>query len=140
MALAGEFKHTLDAKGRLFIPSKLRDELGSVFYVTISMEKCLYAYSLESWEALSAKVDAMPSVQQRRMRPVFANAAKCEADSQGRILLPQFLRDFADLKRDVAVIGCNKHAELWDAERWAEVSLKETTPENMAAVMEELNF
>ena len=140
VTMTGEYRHTLDAKGRLFIPSKLRDELGSVFFVTVSMDKCLSAYSAESWKVFSDKVDAMPYVKQRKMRPLFAYAAKCEVDSQGRILLPQNLRDFAGLNKDVAVVGCNNHAEFWDAARWTELGVTETTPENIAAVMEELEF
>ena len=138
--MTGEYQHTLDSKGRLFIPAKLREELGDVFYITLSMDKCLSAYSAESWQTFSDKVDAMPYVKQRKMRPLFAYAARCELDSQGRILLPQNLRDFAELTKDVTVVGCNNHAEFWDAVRWAELGAVETTPENIAAVMEELEF
>ena len=114
--MTGEYQHSLDNKGRLFIPAKLRDELGDVFYVTLSMDRCLSAYSSENWKALSDK------------------------DSQGRTLIPQNLRDFAGLKQKVTVIGCNNHAELWDSEAWSDVFAQETTPENIAAVMEELEF
>ena len=138
--MTGEFQHNLDAKGRLFIPARLRDELGDVFYVTISMEKCLSAYSGESWQNLSDKVSAMPYVKQRMVRPLFAHAAKCELDKQGRILLPQSLRDFAGLDKHVTVVGCNNHAEFWDSDAWNDVNAIETTPENIAAVMEELDF
>ena len=138
--MTGANQHTLDAKGRLFIPAKLRDELGSVFYVTLSMDKCLCAYSAESWKAFSDKVDAMPYVKQRKMRPLFAFAAKCELDSQGRILLPQNLRDFAGLTRDVTVVGNNNHAEFWDTDSWNEINAIEILPENILAVMEEFDF
>ena len=138
--MTGEFQHNLDAKGRLFIPARLRDELGDVFYVTISMEKCLSAYSGESWQNLSDKVSAMPYVKQRMVRPLFAHAAKCELDKQGRILLPQNLRDFAGLDKNVTVVGCNNHAEFWDSDAWNAVNAIETTPENIATVMEELDF
>lgn len=138
--MTGEYEHTLDAKGRLFIPARLRDELGGVFYLTLSMDKCLSAYSAESWKAFSDKVNAMPYVKQRKMRPLFAYAARCELDGQGRILIPQKLREFADLTKNVTIVGCNNHAELWDSNRWREVHEKETTPENIAAVMEELEF
>ena len=138
--MTGEYQHTLDSKGRLFIPARLRDELGGIFYVTLSMDKCLSAYSAESWQAFSDKVNAMPYVKQRKMRPLFAYAAKCELDSQGRILLPQNLRDFAGLTKNVTIVGCNNHAELWDSESWNAVYALETTPENIAAVMEELEF
>ena len=138
--MTGEYQHTLDAKGRLAVPSRLREELGTVFYVTLSMERCLNAYSSESWQRFSERVDAMPFVQQRKMRPLFAFAARCETDAQGRILLPQRLREYAALTKDVTVVGCGNHAELWDAARWEEQHLLEMTPENIAAVMEELRF
>lgn len=138
--MTGEYQHTLDSKGRLSIPARLREDLGNIFFVTLSMDKCLSAYSSESWEALTEKVNAMPYVKQRKMRPLFAYAAKCEVDAQGRILIPQNLRDFAGLTKNVAVVGCNNHAEFWDSDSWSAVNVIETTPENIAAVMEELEF
>lgn len=138
--MTGEYQHTLDSKGRLSIPARLREELGNVFFVTLSMDKCLSAYSAESWQSFSDKVDSMPYVKQRKMRPLFAYAAKCELDAQGRILLPQNLRDYAALTKNVAVVGCNNHAEFWDSDSWSAVNVIETTPENIATVMEELEF
>lgn len=138
--MTGEYQHSLDNKGRLFIPAKLRDELGDVFFVTLSMDRCLCAYSSANWQALSDKVNAMPYIKQRKMRPLFAHAARCELDSQGRALIPQNLRGFAGLTKNVAVIGCNNHAELWDSDAWNAVYVAETSPENIAAVMEELEF
>ena len=138
--MTGEYQHSLDSKGRLFMPAKLREELGSVFFITISMDRCLCAYSSESWDALSEKVNSMPYVKQRRMRPLFARAARCELDSQGRVLIPQSLRDYAGFTKNVTVVGCNNHAELWDSDAWQSVFEQETTPENIAAVMEELEF
>lgn len=99
--MTGIYQHTLDAKGRLFIPAKLREELGDTFYVTISSEKCLSAYSTDNWKVMSDKVNAMPYVKQKKMRPLFAFAARCELDGQGRILLPQNLRGFAGLSKSV---------------------------------------
>ena len=138
--MTGEYRHTLDSKGRLFIPAKLRDELGDVFFLTLSMDRCLCAYSAENWQALSDKVSAMPYVKQRKMRPLFAHAARCELDGQGRALIPQNLREFAGLEKNVTVVGCNNHAELWNSESWSQIYAEETTPENIAAVMEELDF
>ena len=138
--MTGEFQHNLDAKGRLFVPVRMREELGDVFYVTISMERCLCAYSGESWRNISDKVNVMPNVKQRMMRPLFANAARCELDKQGRVLLPQNLREYAGLDKNVTVVGCNNHAEFWDSDAWEAVNTVETTPENIAAVMEELVF
>ncbi len=140
ISMTGEYQHSLDNKGRIFIPAKLRDELGEVFFVTLSMDRCLCAYSSENWKSLSEKVSAMPYVKQRKMRPLFAHAARCELDAQGRALIPMSLREYAGLEKNVTVVGCNNHAELWDSEAWKSVYAEETTPENIAAVMEELEF
>ena len=138
--LTGEYRHSIDSKGRLFIPSKLRDELGNVFYITLSMDKCLSVYSAENWQEFSNKVNAMSYVRQRKMRPLFAYAAKCELDNQGRTLIPTHLREYANLSKNVAVVGCNNHAEIWDEENWVKLSENEIKPENIASVMDELEF
>lgn len=138
--MTGEYRHTLDSKGRLFVPARLRDELGEVFYVTVSMEKCLSAYSSESWDAFSGKVSSMPYVKRIKMRPLFSNAARCELDAQGRVLIPQKLRDYAGLEKSVTVVGSNDHAEFWDASAYEAVSAEETSPEKIARMMEELDF
>ena len=138
--MTGEYQHTVDSKGRMFIPSRLREDLGSVFYITLSMDRCLSAYSSESWQAFTDKVNEMPYVKQRKMRPLFAYAARMEMDAQGRVLIPQNLRDYAGLSKNVTVIGCNNHAEFWDSDEWMRCSAVEITPENIAAVMEELEF
>ncbi len=140
MSMTGEYRHSLDTKGRIFIPSKIREEIGDILYVTISMDRCLCAFSNEDWNALSEKVSAMPYVKQRRMRPLFAYAAKCELDAQGRALLPQHLRDYVGLNKNVTVVGCNNHIEFWDSDSWNAVFTEELTPENIASVMEELNI
>lgn len=138
--MTGVYQHSLDAKGRLFIPAKLREELGETFFVTLSMEKCLSAYSSESWDKFMEKIKAMSKVNQIKMRPLFAHAAKCELDAQGRILLPQALRDFAGLKKSVTVVGSGECAEFWDSDAWTSVDIIETTPENIAEVYKELDF
>jgi MraZ protein len=140
LGLTGEFQHNLDAKGRLFIPAKLKEGLGSVYFVTVSMDKCLSVYSSDSWERLSEKVSAMSYTQQRKIRPIFAVAARCELDAQGRILLPQNLRDFAGLTKGVTVIGANNHAEIWDTEAWNAKKSEEMSPEHIAEIFEELGF
>ena len=140
MSMTGEYNHILDTKGRIFIPSKLRESLGDSFYLTISADKCLNAYSADDWQILTDKVNAMSYIKQRKMRPLFSCAAKCDMDSQGRVLIPQNLRAYAGIKKDVTIIGCNNHAELWDSSSWVSVYKNETTVENLTAVMEELDF
>ena len=138
--MTGEYQHALDNKGRIFIPARLRDELGQAVYITLSMDRCLSVYSKENWDSLTEKVNALPYVRQRKMRPLFAYAVRCDLDAQGRVLLPQNLRDWAGLTKNVTVVGCNNHAELWDSDSWREVFEAETSPENIAAVLEELEF
>ena len=136
----GKYKHSVDPKGRLFVPSKLRDELGEAFYVTLGLDHCLSVYTEAGWQSILDKYNALPISQARKMRFLFANAAKCEPDSQGRILLPQKLRAYAGLDKDVVIIGVSNRAEIWNAERWAALEAEELNPENLAAVMEELGF
>lgn len=138
--MTGEYQHSMDAKGRLFIPASLRDELGDPIYVTISIERALAAYSEAAWREKEEKFNALPSAQARRIRPLFVNAAKCTLDAQGRILLPQKLRSYANLKKDVMVLGVCNHAEIWDKEAWLRVSEIEMDPESLEAAVDELNF
>ena len=138
--MTGEYRHSLDSKGRVFIPARLREELGDIFFITLSMDQCLSIYSNENWKIFTEKVNAMSYISQRKMRPLFAHAVKCELDAQGRVLIPQVLRDYAGLKKNVAVVGCNNHAEIWDSDKWSEINSLETSAEKIAAVLEELNF
>lgn len=138
--VTGQYQHTIDAKGRVFIPAKLREELGETFYVTMGMDSCLSVYSDASWARFTEKFESLPYTKTKAMRPLFANAAKCEPDSQGRILLPQKLRAYAQLDKDVVIIGVSNRAEIWNAERWAATEAEALDPENLAAVMEELGF
>jgi MraZ protein len=108
--------------------------------VTLSSEPCLSAYSSETWERMKEKVSAMNRIDQKKARPIFAHAAKCELDAQGRILLPQRLRDFANLVKDVTIIGIGNSVEIWDRDTWAAVDAAETTPENIEEVFAELDF
>ena len=138
--MIGQYQHSIDAKGRLFIPAKFREELGETFYITIGLDGCLSVYSDTKWAALEKKAEALPQTKFRNMRPLFANAAKCEPDSQGRILIPANLRQYAALEKEVVITGVSKCVELWSPERWAPIEEAGLTPENLAAVMEELDF
>lgn len=136
----GQYQHNIDAKGRLFIPAKFREELGDSFYVAIGLDGCLSVYSDTKWEDLMAKFHALPVSQATKMRAFFAKAAKCEPDAQGRILIPAHLRQYAALEREVIINGMSKCLELWNPERWAPIEDAGLDPENLAAAMEELGF
>ena len=138
--MTGTYEHSIDAKGRLFIPAKLREELGVSFYLAMGVDACLAIYPQSTWDRFTEKFASLPMSQSKAMRPLFANAAKCEPDAQGRIVLPQKLRAYAHLEKDVVVIGVSNRAEIWNAEKWAEIEAEELNPENLAAVMEELGF
>lgn len=138
--MIGQYIHNIDAKGRLFIPAKFREELGETFYVTIGLDGCLSVYSDAKWADLIEKFDALPIAAARRMRALFANAAKCEPDGQGRILIPAKLREYAALEKEVVINGMSKCVELWNPERWAPIEDTGLDPENLASAMEELGF
>ncbi len=138
-SVTGTYEHSVDAKGRLFLPAKLREDLGSVCYLTMGIDACLAIYPQESWGVFTEKFASLPMTQSRMMRPIFANAVKCEPDSQGRILLPARLRRYAGLQKDVVIIGVHNRAEIWDAGAW-HAGEDEMTPEKMAALMESLEF
>ena len=119
----GEFQHTLDAKGRIIVPSKFRDGLGFEFIVTKGLENCLFAYSMNEWREIEAKIKQLPFTDKdvrAFTRFFFAGAAACELDKQGRIVIPQNLRSYASLEKDVVVAGISNRVEIWDRQKWDE--------------------
>ena len=119
--MTGQYAHTIDAKGRLFIPAALRKELGQTFHITVGQDRCLSVYSDESWAAFMDKLKALSYNEVKKLRALFAYAADCEPDGQGRILIPAKLRGYAALEKDVVITGASKCVELWNPERWAAI-------------------
>jgi len=138
--VTGTYEHSIDAKGRLFIPAKLRAELGDSFYLAMGIDACLAIYPQSTWDRFTEKFSSLPMSQSRKMRTLFANAAKCELDAQGRIVIPQKLRKYANLEKDTVIIGVNDRAEIWAADTWKAQEEDDMTPEKMAAFMAELGF
>ena len=117
----GEYEHSVDAKGRLIMPAKLRDEIGDSFIVTKGLDGCLFAYSKNEWTAFEEKLSALPlsSKNARDFTRFFLSGAiECEIDKQGRFLITSNLRDFAGLEKDVVIIGVNTRIEIWSKEKW----------------------
>lgn len=138
--LIGEYQHSLDAKGRISFPSKLRESLGASFVVTKGLDNCLFVYRLEDWKELEEKTAQLPTSKARQIqRFLFAGAALVEPDKQGRVLLPQKLREHANLGDDVTIIGVSTRVEIWDTERWNALN-EELTSESIADAMDELGF
>ena len=136
----GRYDHAVDPKGRLFVPAKLRTELGEAFYVTLGLDHCLSVYTEAGWEKILEKFNSLPVTASSKMRFLFANAAKCEPDKQGRFLLPANLRKYAGIGDEVTFIGQGDRAEIWDTATYQKMEDEMLTPENLRAVMEELDF
>ena len=115
----GEYNHTIDAKGRIIIPSKFRDDLGDHFVVTLGLDGCLYLYPDEEWKNFVAGLKNLPGNREARQlqRYFMAGAADCEVDKQGRILIPNKLREHANLEKDVVFVGVLSKIEIWSKER-----------------------
>ena len=119
----GEYNHSIDAKGRMIVPAKFREQLGHEFVVTKGLDGCLFVYTSEEWHNIEEKFRniSMTSKDARKFsRFFFAGAASCELDKQGRILVPQTLREFAGLDKDVVLTGNLNRIEIWSKEKWSE--------------------
>ncbi len=118
----GTYEHGLDAKGRVIVPAKLRDDLGESFVVTLGLDGCLFAYPQNEWEGFIDKLNKLPGNKEGRklLRHFLANAAPCEVDKQGRTLIPAKLREYAGLEKDVVFVGVLAKIEIWSRERWEE--------------------
>ena len=119
--LLGEYNHNLDVKGRVSIPAKFREDLGEAFIVTKGLDNCLFVYSKKEWETFETKLKTLPLTNPNArnfIRFFFSGATECEIDKQGRINIPQNLRDYAGLSKEVYVIGVSTRVEIWDKEKW----------------------
>ncbi len=117
----GEYNHTIDAKGRVIVPSRFREALGDEFVVTKGLDGCLFVYDEKEWAAFEEKLKSLPITNKDArafVRFFLAGAACVEVDKQGRILLPGSLREFAGLAKDVVLIGVGSRIEVWSKERW----------------------
>ncbi|MBR4073705.1 MAG: division/cell wall cluster transcriptional repressor MraZ [Clostridia bacterium] len=140
--LFGGYQHNIDKKGRIFIPSKLRDELGNSFMICrgIYGKRCLCVYSLSEWENLVAKIGSLPSAKSSVVkRFLYDGAFNVEFDSQGRILIPATLREYAQLEEDAHIIGMDTNLEIWNTGLWS-VENEQYTPESVAEIVEGLDF
>ena len=121
MMFMGEYNHTIDTKGRLIIPAKFREQLGNEFVVTKGLDGCLFVFPMNEWELFEQKLRTLPLTQKsaRKFTRFFvAGATECELDKQGRILLPQTLREFAQLEKDVVLSGNLNRVEIWSKANW----------------------
>ena len=121
--LIGEYEHSLDTKGRLIMPAKFREDIGEKFIITKGLDGCLFAFSLEEWKIFEQKLRSLPiSNKDARAfsRFFFAGAIDCEIDKQGRFLISSNLREFAELQKEVVIVGMDSRIEIWSKEKWDE--------------------
>ena len=140
--LIGEYEHSLDSKGRLIMPSKLREDIGEKFIVTKGLDGCLFAFSKREWSEFEQKLRTLPiSNKDARnfSRFFFAGAIECEIDKQGRFLITSNLREFAGLEKDVVIVGMDSRLEIWSKEKWEQVETNISADE-IAERMEQLGI
>lgn len=136
--LMGEYRHSLDTKGRLIMPAKLRQDIGDKFILTKGLDGCLFAFSQTEWNNFEEKLKGLPLSDKNArnfVRFFLSGATECEIDKQGRFLIPTNLRISANLEKDAIIIGVGTRIEIWNKETWEkcdeEISADEIA-ENMA--------
>jgi len=140
----GEYAHNLDEKGRLAIPVKFRRDLSKGAIITRGLDSCLFLYTKTEWEKLAEKLAILPISQSNSRafsRLMLAGAMEVEIDKQGRVVLPEYLREFAGLKKNVVLAGLYNRAEIWDEEKWKTYKTQtETNSNEIAEKMAELGI
>ena len=117
--LVGEFQHNIDTKGRVIMPAKFRDELGEKFVITKGLDKCLFVFSAAEWEKLDQKLSEQSLSKGRKIQRFFyGSMTECELDKQGRVLIPQSLRAYSEIEKDVVIVGLARRAEIWSKDEW----------------------
>ncbi|WP_307203788.1 division/cell wall cluster transcriptional repressor MraZ [Paenibacillus harenae] len=117
----GEFQHSIDEKGRIIIPAKFRDSLGSTFIATRGLDNCLFVYPMSEWAVLEEKLKTLPLMKadaRAFTRFFFSGATECELDKQGRVNLPSHLREYAKLDKECMVLGVSGRVEIWSKQTW----------------------
>ncbi|MBQ5746588.1 MAG: division/cell wall cluster transcriptional repressor MraZ [Clostridia bacterium] len=138
--LLGQFDYNVDAKGRVFVPAKLKEELGETFVLAKSMDPCIAIYSKEMWEAYVAKLSGLPEMRARSIRRfVFSTAVEATADAQGRVVLSQPLREYASLEKEVVIIGVGDHVEIWNKDKYNGY-MEEQSVDSMVETLMEYGF
>jgi len=129
--ISGNYSHTLDSKNRITLPAKLRDQIGEDLVLTRGVDKCISLYPRAKWDAFTEKLDALPATELRRVkRFLFSSAFETTLDSQGRMLVPPDLCEYASLAKNVRVVGVGDHLEIWDESNW----IAETEEEDVESV------
>ena len=138
----GEYNNTIDAKGRLIIPSKFREVLGEEFVVSLGLDGCLFVYANDDWKAFEQQITSLPVTNKNTRqfaRYFLSKATTVEVDKQGRILLPANLREAAALEKDVVLVGVGSRIEIWSKEKWEPIT-EDVDMDDIMSAMEEMGF
>ncbi len=142
--LLGEYKHNLDSKGRMAVPAKFRTDLSAGAIITRGLDRSLFIFGLKEWEVLVEKLTSLPLAQANSrafVRLMLAGASDVRLDVQGRILIPDYLREYAGLKKQVVVAGLFNRVEVWDADSWKQYKIKtEAASDEIAEKLGELGI
>ena len=124
----GEYEHSVDVKGRIIMPSKLRENIGEKFIITKGLDKCLFAYSKSEWANFEEKLKTLPLTNKNArdfVRFFLSGAVECEIDRQGRFLVPANLRTYANIDKEIVIIGVGTRLEIWNKSSWTNYSSEE---------------
>lgn len=133
--LTGKYKHSLDTKNRLIIPSRLKEQLGDTITILRGSDKCLTVYSAEEWEKYAQKISELPKTQVRALtRYLYSNSLEVKPDAQGRIMLPEEMLQYACITKNIITVGCGKYVEIWSEEVWEEQQLDDE-PEDFTKML-----
>ncbi len=130
--LIGEYEHSLDVKGRLIMPAKLREDMGEKFIITKGLDGCLFGFSQTEWSNFEEKLKTLPLTNKNArdfVRFFLSGAIECEIDKQGRFLIASNLREYANMEKDVVIIGVGTRLEIWNRDKWKNY----TSDENISA-------
>lgn len=139
----GEYQHGLDPKNRIIVPAKLREGLGNTFVITKGLDGCLYAYPLNEWNILEEKLKTLPLTNKDArafVRFFFSGACEVELDKQGRGLIPQNLKEYAGIEKDIVSIGVLSRVEIWSKEKWSEYNESNIDFDSIAEKMNDLGI
>ncbi len=138
--LTGKFFHSLDTKNRIIIPAKLKEQLGEKITILRSSDRCLTMYSEAEWESYARMISELPKTKSRAItRYLYSNSVEVQPDSQGRVMIPAEMLEWAGITRNVVTLGCGKYAEIWAEDIWREEEI-DAEPENYTEMLQELGL
>ena len=139
----GEYQHTIDPKGRVIMPAKFREDLGDKFIITKGLDNCLFVFPQEEWQSFEKKLRSLPLTSRDARaftRFFFSGAIECELDKQGRVLIPANLWEYAELEKDLVIVGVSSRVEIWSKEKWNAYNEENLDHDDIAEKMAELGI